>query len=213
MSSMTMLKRLAGITVATTCLALATTGSAQALTLKFDDISTNYFTPMPNAYGGLDWSNFFVENGTNANASNTGYANGIVSQNNAAYNGAGLPAEISSNVAFTFNSAYLTGAWSNGLNILIEGYANGILSNSQTVTVDTTSPTLFSLNWSNINRLKFSASGGTDIFSSTLKRTHFAMDNFTFNEPVTPVPTPALLPGLVGLGFGVLRKRRGCSDG
>jgi hypothetical protein len=29
------------------------------------------------------------------------------------------------------------------------------------------------------------------------------------NVSVTPVPTPALLPGLIGLGVGVLRKRKG----
>ncbi|XHX78063.1 MAG: PTPA-CTERM sorting domain-containing protein [Stenomitos frigidus ULC029] len=36
-------------------------------------------------------------------------------------------------------------------------------------------------------------------------------DSGTTNDPVKPsnnIPTPALLPGLIGLGFGVLRKRK-----
>jgi hypothetical protein len=213
MFSTTTLKRLAGITIATACLALSTTGSAQALTLKFDDLtSTNPFAiydQISTSYGGLNWSNFYFENGTADSFSNTGYASGIVSPKQAVFNGGGQFAEITSSANFTFNSTYLTAALNNGLNILIEGYQGTTLLESRSVTVDTTSPTLFSFNWSGINRLKFNASGGIFIDNPDYgPGEQFVMDNFTFNELATPVPTPALLPGLIGLGLGVLRKRK-----
>ncbi len=43
---------------------------------------------------------------------------------------------------------------------------------------------------------------GSPIFASTNKFTN------GLNPPATPVPTPALLPGLVGLGMATLRKRK-----
>lgn len=42
---------------------------------------------------------------------------------------------------------------------------------------------------------------------STYRETHSGV-TFSSLPPVTPVPTPALLPGLVGLGLGVVRKRK-----
>lgn len=35
----------------------------------------------------------------------------------------------------------------------------------------------------------------------------FTLEGTSFSADVTPIPTPALLPGLVGLGFAALRKR------
>ena len=36
----------------------------------------------------------------------------------------------------------------------------------------------------------------------------FALDDVSVTSKSTAIPTPALLPGLIGLGFGVLRKRK-----
>jgi hypothetical protein len=46
--------------------------------------------------------------------------------------------------------------------------------------------------------------GGTSL--STANSNHWAAGNFSFGEPVA-VPTPALLPGLVGMGLSLWRKR------
>jgi hypothetical protein len=36
----------------------------------------------------------------------------------------------------------------------------------------------------------------------------FNVDNLTYATAPTAVPTPAILPGLIGLGLGMLRKRK-----
>ena len=42
----------------------------------------------------------------------------------------------------------------------------------------------------------------------------FAVNQVSFNTTGgTPIPTPALLPGLIGLGMGVLRKRKAAATG
>lgn len=48
-----------------------------------------------------------------------------------------------------------------------------------------------------------------DIRALRVSNSYVVLDNLTFsNSNATAVPTPALLPGLIGLGVGVLRKRK-----
>jgi hypothetical protein len=203
MARQTLLKKAAVVLVGATVAVISTPGSAKALTVNFDDLSAS-IAPISNGYAGLDWNNFYA---FNSGSVATGYTNGRVSLQNVAFNADGRPAEISSAGTFTFNSTYLTGAWNNGLDILVEGFQGGTSLFTRSLTVDSTSPTLFTFDWVGIDRLKFTSSGGVDAGYNG-GGTHFAMDNFTFNEPITTVPTPALLPGLIGMGFTAWRKRK-----
>ena len=204
MTTSTIVKTLAIASTGAVCMILGSALSAHALTLTFDDLSGN-LTSIPNGYGGFNWNNFYNVNPA-IYAPNSGYKNGIVSNKNVAYNSFENPASIFTNgTPFTFNSVYLTGAWNNRLNILIQGFQGANQLYSQTVTVNSTAPTLFNFNWSGIDRLRFNSFGGVNAGYNG-SGTHFALDNLTVNA--TPVPTPALLPGLIGLGLGVLRKRK-----
>jgi hypothetical protein len=49
----------------------------------------------------------------------------------------------------------------------------------------------------NIKRVSLSANSAPD----------FVFDDLAF-EPATPIPTPALLPGLIGMGIAILRRRK-----
>lgn len=178
---------------------------ANATVLTFDDL-TGFSGPIPNGYGGLDWSNFYYLDTTSFTPS--GYVNGTVSQPKVAFNAFGAPATVSSSNPFTFNGAYLTGSWNNGLNINVSGYLGGILQDSQTVTVNTTAPTWFNFNYVGIDSLTFTSSGGTSAGYGGLG-THFALDNFTYNAVPKTVPEPSAVLGLLAIGgLGLVSLKR-----
>ena len=125
------------------CLALPA-APAQAITLTFDDLSSG--TAVSNGYGGLStWYNFYALNTPTYQAS--GYVNGTVSSPNVLYDGGGGGAYVYNSTPFTFNSAYFTAAWNNGLNVAVYGYDNGTLVDSMNFTVNTYGPTRETFNW------------------------------------------------------------------
>jgi hypothetical protein len=177
-------------------LSLVIASSAQAITLTFDDITNAACcNPVPTGYGGLSWSNFYVEDGSRN--PNTGYANAAVSGTYVAFNGNGEQATTSGS-PFDFTSVYLTAAWNNGLNVRVRGLNGGNVLYDNTVTVNTNRPTLFNFNYLGIDQLIFDSFGGTDAHLGP-GGTHFAMDNMTIN----PVPEPGtallLIAGLLEL--------------
>jgi hypothetical protein len=207
MNSSNLAKFVSITTAGAICVAMALTNSAQATTLTFDTpLNDPPTTDFLDGYGGFDWNNF----GRMLSLSwppGFGYRNGMVSFPHVIYNLFGDPAEISRSSLFTFNSAYFTGAFNNDLNILVEGFQAGTPLFSQTIVVDVTAPTLFNFNWSGIDGLRFTSFGGVPGAPFGFGGNHFVMDNFTFNESVSAVPTPALLPSLIGMGVAVWRKR------
>jgi hypothetical protein len=102
---------------------------------------------------------------------------------------------------FTFNGAYLTAGWNDGLNIQVDGYLNDSLVYTTTVTVDTTGPIWFNFNYIDVDELRFSASGGTVHEGYPDYGTYFVMDNFTY------IPEPMTLL-LFALGTVLLKKKR-----
>jgi hypothetical protein len=132
-------------------------------TITFDDLTDNGGgTAIANGYHGLNWSNFYVLNTADYSGSvgENGYTNGTVSGTNVAYNGYGSPASFSGS-NFTFNSAYFTAAWNNGLKIVVTGYEDSSPIDSLSFLVNPTGPTLETFNWSGIDEVGFSSSGGT----------------------------------------------------
>ncbi len=189
------------------------TGQAQALVVTFDDLpATSEFdgNPIPNGYGGLNWDNFFYLTTPTFATNPSGYQFGTVSSPNVAYNGFGEPATVS-NVSlvgstFNFNSTYLTAAFNNGLNILVEGFLGGTTKYSTTVTVDTTSPTLFNFDFLGIDSLRFTSFGGVDVGYGGFG-TQFVLDNFTYDFETVPEPT-TILGLLTVASFGVALNRK-----
>jgi hypothetical protein len=187
---------------------------APATTLTFDDLPplgagiTN--AAIPNGYGGLNWTNMHYVNGTTYDPSPNGYRNGRVSGDYVAYNDFANIASASS-APFTFNSVYLTGAWNNGLQVTVTGFNGASTLFTQTVTTSAFAPTLFTFNWTGIDRVSFTSFGGTPAPTFTAgSGTHFAMDNFTFNVPVTagaPLPGTASCGLVLVAALGLARRR------
>lgn len=157
--------------------------------LTFDDIGTTPVdaNPIPFGYGGFDWHDISYLDPSIV-TTDSGYANGIVSGSyvalvsNYPHEGIGW---LTGN-PFTFNSAYLTAAWRDGLNVQVDGYLNDVLTYSTTVIISTTSPTLCEFDYTNIDELRFSASGGVVHEGYIGDNTQFVMDHFSYiPEPVT----------------------------
>src|SRR5438270_13321832 len=94
--------------------------AAAAATINFDTLDGSGNEAVPNGYGGLNWTNFYVYDAVNdpGNLSPSGYEFAWVSQNNVAFSA--FPNEhptetISNNTPFTLNSAYLTSVWRDNL--------------------------------------------------------------------------------------------------
>lgn len=195
-----------------TCFALAFffAGLARGNVITFDDLSesaTGSF--LANGYQGLVWSNFFCFNAILATnrpeVGVTGFYYGMVSTSNIAYNANGGSAEIDSpDTNFDFVSTYLTGAVNSNLNIEVQGFSGAIMLYSTTVVASATSPTLFTFNYQNVNRLYFSCSGGQPVFDGG--GAIFAMDNLTF--VLVPEPSSLLLTAGAGLLLWPLLKRK-----
>jgi hypothetical protein len=178
-------------------------GKAQAEVITFDDLSDGgNGTPISNGYAGLNWNNFIVLN-TQLDTDPAGYQNGVVSLPNVAVNGGGHAASFSSTGEFTLASAYVGAGWNDGLSVVVLGKLNGVQLDSTTLTVNTSGSTLETFNWSGINEVDFSSSGGTpNPAFTTGAGTEFYLDNLS----VVPEPAGGIL--LVGTARLLLGRRR-----
>jgi len=165
------------VLLSTLCLCIlqfVTSARADAETLTFDDLSSGPdWALIQNGYGRLQWNNFGVFNGWNRPV-REGYRTGTVSLENVAFNLFGDPASIRSGTAFALNSAYLTAAFVNGMQIRLQGWVGTTLAYDNTYTVSTTAPTLIQFNYVGIDRVTFIASPSSP----------FVMDNLVVTVPV-----------------------------
>lgn len=165
---------------------LAAAAGAFGETLTFDDLSPgDGIINVPNGYGGLNWNNFLVFNPTLVDPG-TGYQNGMVSAPNDVFDGYATPASITDSQPFNLDSAYLTAAYYDGLNLEVQGYNGSDLLYNNTYTVNTEGPLLVDFNYVGVTEVVFtpylSLSEGTS--------SQFVMDNLTVDVPE---------PGTVGL--------------
>jgi hypothetical protein len=176
----------------------STGGSAgPAFGIGFDDLSTTtidgtdyyYIGDIPDAYNGFTWNNIGVVDGITSVGS--GYNAGTVSPNNVSYNEYANPGSMTSSTPFNLYSAYLTGAWNDGLQVEVQGYAQGKLIYDNTYTANSTSATLFTFNYLGVDEVDFSSSGGTQNPNYNFNGEQFLMDDVAVatNAPLNPLAT------------------------
>jgi PEP-CTERM motif len=185
---------------------------ASAETITFDDIPTNSLTSVPSTYAGLSWQGFFVFNVEDASGPGEAYNSGVASPPNVAFNAACDAAtqavadtcniaEFSSSSPFTFGSTYLTGAYNNGLQVLVTGYLAGNVEDTELLTVYYSfGATLFNFDWEDLDQVSFESWGGTQIASGSGSGSNFTMDNLTVDlstsQPTGSVPEPSTFVSL-----------------
>lgn len=219
-NALTLIKKVSITALSVLTIATAFGKKAEAVVVTFDDIETiNGFGTVENGYGGLNWDNFGFVNQIFHPGS--GYENGLGSGDYTAFNWYAQPAEVTGE-SFDFDGALLTAAWNNELNILVEGFSEGVLAYSQEVIVNPSESSWFDFGFTGVDTVRFTSSGGVDANpDDDIVGRNFVMDNFTYRvsdsgvKPATP-PPPVVRPGgdtevpepitvlgsLFALGFG-----------
>lgn len=194
-----------------------------AITLTFEDFKltcdSSPHPPIPqapyscvitNGYSGMNWDNFnALDSILNCNAAGhttDGEVKGTVSGSICLFNPWGKPASILTTAPIVLHSAYLTGAWRDGMSLQADGYRAGALVYSKSIIVSAYSPTLVSYEFNNVDKVVWTSNGGTNAGYGA-DGTQFAMDNLSYDLVPEPSSILALLCGIGGIGGVMLRKK------
>src|ERR1017187_4233101 len=136
--------------------------NGQQVVIAFDDLANSTAGAYgPNGYQGLSWNNFGYLNGYANNYNPSGYRQAVISPNNVSFNWSGSPAWITASQRFDFDSAYLTAAWRDSLQLEVLAYRGSTLTYSNTYTLSATTPALINFNFVAVNTVYFNSFGGT----------------------------------------------------
>ena len=190
--------------------------SARAFVVDFDSLNpgTGFATQVgpQNQHQGFTWANFGILNTFgNSTGKDTGYRH--LDSVGIAWTFPNAIAEFSADDAFTFNQARFASSRRDGLSVLVSGFdQNGLLTNSETIEINTTEASVFTFDFIDVVRVTFNAAGGLfnqDLDSKFSDTNQFGLDNLVFNEEVSTVPLPASLWFLIiGLGIVTFIKKR-----
>lgn len=199
---LTLASALSTLVLATGLLAPAGAAHAQAMVQNFDGLTcSDIGTPIPNNTGGLDWNSFFCMDGPNYANNPSGYAAGITSAANVAFNSFGSDATLSRSGGglFSLTNGQFTAAWRDGLVITITGTRAGATVDTVTVRPSATAPTLVDLTaLTNVDSVTFSAKDGTchpryTPCDSSSSAAQFVLDDLRYivgpAHPITVTPS------------------------
>lgn len=141
--------------------------SATNALLTFDDLNPLQSLLIPNNYGGLQWSKFFLAVG----ASSSWFTSGVVSLPNGAVSTPGEVATLAGSNPFKLGSAYLKAVGIDGFQVRVQGFGGASLRYDNTYAVSGDTPTLIYFNYVDVTEVRFSVS----------PYGQFLMDNLSLN--------------------------------
>src|SRR6266404_1113397 len=147
-----------------------------SFTIGFDDLPAPDWggDPVPDNYLGLEWSNFYVYD--LSHAGNPGYTVGIISQSNAVFNAYGYLATLSSGSRFNLTSAYITGAFEDGILFEVRGFAGTDELYDKTYGLPGAAPEFIEFDFLDVDRVEFRSYG-------QYQANQFVMDDLTIAIP------------------------------
>lgn len=148
--------------------------------ITFDDLPGSVSgAPISPPYFGLTWNNILVFDGSDSLPS--GYNAGVISPRNVAASTSGSGASISGPFPFILNSACLTAAWLDGLQVVAKGYLAGQLVWQTTNILSASVPTLVNFNAAAVDRVNFTATGGANHPGYSGSGEMFVMDDLVIS--------------------------------
>ena len=174
--------------------------AAFAAVIDFDDLAGNETALVADGYQGFNWFNVGAI-GADAYPG-SGFANGMTSAANVAFNHYGATVSISRAGGFDFLGAYFASAWFDQ-ELSFEGSRDGqvLYATGVSYVIDTLAPQWIALGWRGIDTLTIYNSSGTQ----------WAMDDFTVSVDApaqVPEPGTLALTGLAAAGWLASRRRR-----
>lgn len=186
------------------CLSLCASFSSAAV-ISFDDLSGNPADTIGDAYEGFNWG--LMASVSNIEFPGSGFEQGVVSGDKAAFNQFGMDASISlaASGTFDFIGAFFTAAWIGDYfhELSFEGYLDGALlySTSSAFAITDTTASWIQLDWAGIDQL--------NIYSNLAGWDQWVMDDFTVDIHAVSVPESSslvlLLMGVLSLFFARAR--------
>lgn len=176
--------------------------------IDFDTITTNFATPVPKYYDGLNWLNYSAV--AAAFATPIGLQNAVVSTSYVAVNTDPSKGAFFYAPNFTLKDAYFGAGARDGLVLNIFGFDRQFhVIDSTTFTVDTHGALFDTFNWSGLYAVGIGATGGVldPQVAAAQDSTIFALDNLRVSFVPEPGTTELMLAGL-GVGALALRRRR-----
>ena len=189
-------------------LGLSLAATTHAAVITFDDLPATELDAIPEGYHGFTWGESFFSNVSYIHkntAPGSGYENGAVSGDYAAFNFLASTSLIktTSGETFDFNGASFTSAWKDNTNLMVTGLLNNAVLFTQTIVINTSAAQWFDFNFLGINALElkvwnYTPNDGND---------YYVMDNFTYNQSASVSESSSLVLLLLGV-TGVLLGRK-----
>lgn len=125
-------------------------------TINFESVTRLDIGKIPNGYAGLAWNNFVAVRSTIYRGE--GYVNCAVGGAYVAYNGSGLPCELSCDSKFDFIACNVGAAWLNseGEELIVEAFREERLVQRDVVPLSALGPVSYEPNLSQVSRVRFS---------------------------------------------------------
>jgi hypothetical protein len=126
-----------------------------------------------------------------------------------AFNPFGSSASFFATNTFNFDSAYLTAAWNDGLQLEVRGFVSTNLIYDNTYTLNTTNSSLINFDYLGVTRVAFIATGGIHNSDYSGTGTVFVVDNLTVDVPEPSTSALLILSGALACLADLRKKSAG----
>ena len=183
--------------------------SGWAAVIDFEDIQAGKpYGDLPTGYAGFNWSTYlwhydpYILQIQYPEIVGSGYDLGVL-EHKAIFTAYCMPGSMSAiSGKFNFEGAYITSAWRESEDVIVEGWSGGSLMYSRTVTTHNDAPYWFDFDFNNFDKVIFNPGEPPGCPS----RGHLVIDNI--KTSTVPEPATMALFGIGGLVTAFARRKK-----